>query len=100
MVLSVFIIEQQQESTVKTSICEVSAMGSNYKIMYRVQCRTCGALFTLPRIIDHIPRHPPLGSRIRPDVPWDPCSGSGVQGKLIESVYQEVPPDELAKEEK
>lgn len=68
--------------------------------MYRVQCKTCGALFTLPRIIDHIPRHPPLGSRIRADVPWDPCSGSGVQGKLIESIYQEILPDELAGEEK
>ena len=62
-------------------------MGLKYKVMYRVQCKTCGAKFTLSSTIEHIPRHPPLGSWIRTDMPWDPCTGSGVQGKLIETIY-------------
>ena len=62
-------------------------MTDSDRLMYRVQCMTCGAKFLLPNSIDHIPWHPPLGSRIRPGEPMDECSGSGVKGKLIETVY-------------
>jgi hypothetical protein len=65
-------------------------MGAKYKLMYRVQCQTCGAKFTVTNIVDRIPRHPPLGSWIRTDMLWDPCSGSGVQGKLIETIYPDI----------
>jgi hypothetical protein len=65
-------------------------MGTKYKVMYRVQCKTCGAKFTVPTIITHVPKHPPLGSWIRTDMPWDPCTGSGVQGKLLETIYPTV----------
>ena len=65
-------------------------MSPKYKVMYRVQCKTCGAKFTLANIMDNIPRHPPLGSWIRTDMPWDPCSGSGVKGTLIETLYPDM----------
>jgi hypothetical protein len=60
------------------------------RLMYRVECLTCRARFLLPNSIDHIPKHPPLGLRIRPDEPMDECSGSGVRGKLIETVYPDL----------
>ena len=55
--------------------------------MYRVRCRSCGKVFTVPGIASLVPEHPIEAKKTDFSV-YLPCPGSGHSGILIETVYQ------------
>ncbi|MCX6005177.1 MAG: hypothetical protein NT082_05845 [Chloroflexi bacterium] len=71
-------------------------MPGKTKLMYMVECMTCGGRFLLSKSVANLPK----GWRGRQDDTGNGCSGSGFHGKLIQSVYvepemmQEVKPNE------
>jgi hypothetical protein len=67
------------------------------KLMYLVQCLTCGDRFLVENSVAHLPKHAPRGLRVRQDGFEEECSGSSVRGRLIQSVFIEAHRYEAAK---
>ncbi|MDD5313090.1 MAG: hypothetical protein PHO26_08665 [Dehalococcoidia bacterium] len=62
-------------------------MSDATKLMYMVECMTCGGRFLVSNSMSNLPKHLPKGWRGRQDDTDNNCSGSGFHGKLIQSVY-------------
>ena len=59
--------------------------------MYRVRCRNCSKVFTVPGIASPLPEHPierPLKDKKTDFGVYLPCPGSGHSGILIDTVYE------------
>ena len=52
--------------------------------MYRVRCRNCGKIFTVPGIASPLPEHPIEGKKTDFGV-YLPCPGSNHSGILVET---------------
>jgi hypothetical protein len=55
--------------------------------VYRVRCRHCGRVFTVPGIASPVPEHPIKDKKTDFNV-YLPCPGSGHAGILVETVYE------------
>ncbi len=53
-------------------------------LQYRVEYTVCGRQFVVDSISAKIPKHPPKGEAREPYVPYIPCIGSGLVGRVIE----------------